>query len=102
VVDDTCAIAQQFEMAVHGVLVEWNEDVELVTHVADGTLARADGQERVATANQGLISIVGVQVQTPPRKDARENISGSCDALSGFTADADCKINCSHLIFLFL
>src|SRR5688500_2637697 len=51
----------------------------------------------MAAANERLVSVISVQVQPAPREDARENVARRCDTLSGFAADANCKINCSHL-----
>ncbi len=86
----------QTEMPVQGVLVERNQHIHLVPHAANRSVARADGQKRVAAADNRLIGVVSIQVQPAARKNARENVARAGDALSILTADADCKINCSH------
>ena len=68
----------------------------LVAHAAHRAVAGADGQEGVAAADDGLVGVVGVEVEAAAREDARQNVPGAGDALAVFTADADCKINCSH------
>ena len=89
-------------MAVHRILVQRNQHVELVAHAADRAVAGADGQKRVPAANDGLVSVVGVDVQAAPREDAGENITGGGDALAVLAANANCKINCCHDQFPFL
>src|SRR5690242_15731677 len=84
-------------MPVHGVLVERNQDVELVTHAADGAVAGANGQKRVSAADDGLIGVVGVQIEAAPREDACQNVARGGDALPRFAADPDCKIYSSHI-----
>src|SRR5690242_18480701 len=83
-------------MPVHRILVERNQDVVLVAHTAHGTIAGTDGQKSVTATNDGLIRIVGIQVQTAPGKNACENVAGTRDALAVFSSDADCEIHSSH------
>ena len=90
------ALGQQPQMAVHRVLVERNEHINFVAHAADGAVAGADGEESVAAADDGLIGVVGVEIESAPREDARENVARRGDALSGFSPDPDCKINFGH------
>src|SRR5581483_7981176 len=92
----TRAGLQQSKMAVHGVLVQRDEDIQFVAHVADGPIAGANGEERVPAAYEGLIGVVGVEIEPAPGEDARENVPGRCDTLSCLPADSDCKVNFGH------
>jgi hypothetical protein len=51
----------------------------------------------MAAADDRLVSVVGINAQTPPGKNAGENVAGTGDALPVFSADANRKINCGHL-----
>src|SRR5205807_8824144 len=86
----------QSEMPIHGILVKRNQHIHFIAHAANGPVAGADGQKRVATSNNGLVGVVGVKIQPAARENAREEIPRAGDALTVFTADADCKINCGH------
>src|SRR6476659_1563420 len=90
------------EMAIHRVLIERNENVDLVAHVAHGRIARANGQESVSAADDGLIGVVGVQVEPAAREDAGENIPGGGDALAVLATNADCEIYFRRLCHLTL
>ena len=66
-----------------------------------GAVAGADGQESVAAADDGLVGVVGVEMEAAPRENAGENVSGGGDALAVLAADADCEINfggCYHMV----
>src|SRR5262249_27469528 len=84
------------QVPIHCVLIERNEDVDLVAHVADRPVARANCQESMAAADDRLVSVVGVQMQSAPRKDKRENVSSGSDPLAVLTANADSEINFVH------
>ena len=96
VVNGAGAALQQTQVPIHRVLIERNEHVDLVTHVADRPVAGANGQEGVAAADDRLVGVVGVEMQPAPRKDARENVAGGGDSLAVLTADADCEIDLVH------
>src|SRR5262249_39683778 len=96
IIDHARAGLHQAQVAVHRVLVEGDEHVELVAHAAHRLIAGPDGQESVAAADDGLIRVVRVYVQAAPPKDAREVVAGAGDALPVSTANADCKINFRH------
>src|SRR5262249_29628626 len=87
------AAFQKMQVPIHRVLIQWNEDVDLVAHVADRSVARANCQESVAAADDRLICVVGVEVQSTPGKNQRENVSSRCDPLAILTANSDCEIN---------
>src|SRR6185436_9746082 len=62
----------------------------------------ANGQEGVSAANDGLISVVSVEVQPAPCEDARENVARGGDALSILAANSDREIYRRHLPLLWL
>ncbi len=92
VVNRAGAGLQQTQVAIHRVLIERDEDVDLVAHVAHGRVARANGQERVPAANDRLVGVVGIEMEPAPREDAGENVPGGGDALTVLAANADCEI----------
>src|SRR5207253_9991033 len=87
---------QKMQVSIHRVLIERNEHVDLVAHVADRPVAGANRQKSVAAANDRLVSVVGVEMQPAPRKDERENVPSGSDPLAVTTANADCEINFVH------
>ena len=70
-------------MAIHGVLVQRDQQVDPVAHVGDFLRAGANGQKGVATADDGLVGVVGVQMQAAAAEDLRENVARSGNALTG-------------------
>ena len=68
----------------------------ILKHGGYRVVSVADGQEGVSAANDGLVGVIGIEVEATPREDARKNVSRSGDTLTGFTADPDCKINFGH------
>jgi hypothetical protein len=83
-------------VAVHRVLVERHEHVDLVTLAEDGLVARSERQEDVAAANDGLVGVVGVHVQAAADEDTGENIAGGGDALARRPANAYRKVDSAH------
>src|SRR5438128_5567081 len=79
-------------MAIHRVLIKRDEHVDLVTHVAHGRIARANGQEGMPATDDRLIGVVSIEMEPAPREDAGENVPGGGDALAVLTANADCEI----------
>ena len=64
VVDGAGPCLQQLQVAVHRVLIERNEHIYLVTHVAHRRLAGADRQKRMPAADDGLVGVVSVEMKT--------------------------------------
>ena len=79
-------------MTAHRVLVESQQQVQLVAVVAEFLIAHADREENVSAANDGLIGVVGVQVETAPDKHPGEDVAWRGDSLSGCSANRQCKI----------
>src|SRR5213083_2021370 len=84
------------QVPIHGVLIERNKHVDLVAHVADRAVTRANCQESMAATDDRLVSVVGVEMQPAPRKDERENVPSGSDPLAVLTANTDCEINFVH------
>ena len=91
VVDDGAAVGEQAQVAVHGVLVQRDEEVHRVALVGHLVHPGADGQEGVAAADDGLIGVIGVQVQPAPAEDECEDVARCCHALAGCAANAEGK-----------
>src|SRR6185312_11249569 len=91
VVDTCSAGGEQLQVPIHAVLVERNEQVDAVTHVGDLFGAGTNGKKSVAPANDGLIGVVGVEVEAAPAEDLCENVAWSGNALSSRATDADRK-----------
>src|SRR5215467_7036093 len=83
-------------MTVHRVLVQGDQHVVFIAHAAHGAIAGADGEKRVAPANDGLVGVVGVNVEATAGEDARQNITSARDALPVFTTNPNCKVDGSH------
>jgi putative drug exporter of the RND superfamily len=63
VVNTGSASSKQAEMAIHGVLVERDEQVNAVTHIGDFFGTGPNGEKSVAAADNGLICVVGVEME---------------------------------------
>ena len=94
--EDRRAWAHPPHVAVHRVLVERNQHVQLVAHAAHGRLAGPDGQEGVPAPDDRLVGVVGVDVQPAPHEQLGENGAGRGHALAGRPADPDRKIALRH------
>src|SRR5439155_2358078 len=73
-----------------------NEHGGVVAHAAHRLLAGADGEERVADADDGLVRVVGVNVEAAAGEQLRQDVAGRRDALAGSTADGDCEVDVRH------
>ena len=80
---------EEREVAIGGVLIEGDEEVEVAVGGADVVGAGADGEEGVAAADDGLVGVVGVEVQAAAAEDLGEDVSGSGDALTGGASDTN-------------
>src|SRR5207244_7791939 len=81
------------QVPIHRVLIEGNEYIDLVPHGTGGPIARANRQKGMTATDDRLISVVGVEMQSAPRKDKRENVPCGSDPLAVLTANADCETN---------
>ena len=89
VVDARATGSEQAEVAVHRVLIERDEEFKGIAHVGDGINAGADGEKSVAAANDGLVRVVGVQVEAAAAEDLCQDVAWGGDTLAGGAADAD-------------
>ena len=85
--DDSRPRAHQSQMPVHRVLVQSQQQIELVAVGIDLLVAGAHGEKDVAAADDGLVGVVGVQVQSAAHEGARENVARGGDSLSGRASD---------------
>ena len=92
VVDTRRAGGEQLEVAIHGVLIERNQQVDSVAEAGDALRTGADRQECMSAANDGLIGVVGIQVQAAPAEDPGENVAWRGDSLSCGASDTDAKV----------
>src|SRR5580765_6434374 len=83
-------------MAVHGVLIERHHDVELVAETQHRLVADAQREKNMAAAHDRLISVISVELKPPAHENAREDITGSGDALSSRAADCYRQIYFRH------
>src|SRR6266545_760876 len=83
-------------MAIHRVLIEGNQNVELVTESENRFIARAKREENVAAANDRLVRIIGVQVQPSAHEDPRQDIPWRRDSLTRCAADCNREIDFCH------
>ena len=79
-------------VAVHRILVQAQQQIQLVAVAENVLLGNAEGQENMAAADDGLIGVVGAEVQPAADHDAGQNIAGGGDTLSRFASDAHCEI----------
>ena len=61
----------------------------MVAHVGDRVGTGADGQEGVAAADDGLVGVVGVQMQAAAAEDLAEDVTWSGNTLTRRSTDAD-------------
>src|SRR6266498_4361095 len=76
VVKDKRTRFHQAKMAIHRVLIEGNQNVELVTETENRGIAGAKREENVAATNDRLVGVVSVQVQPATDEDPRQDIAG--------------------------
>ena len=90
----------EVQVAIHGVLVEGDEQVERVAAAEHGSLAGSEGEEDMAAAHDGLIRAVGLEMQTAAYKDPCQHVAGSGDTLARRATDADCQLHTHHSTFI--
>ena len=78
-------------MAIHCILIERDQQIEAVTHVRDFLGTGTNGEKGVATANDGLIGVVGIEVQAAAAENLGEDVARCSDTLTGGAPNADGK-----------
>ncbi len=86
----------QTQVTIHGVLIERHHDVELVAEAEHRLVAGAKREKDMAAAHDGLVGVVGVQVQPAAHENARQDIARRRNALTRRAADRNRKINLGH------
>ena len=76
-------------MAIHRVLVQGDQQIDAIAHVGDLVRTGANGKEGMAAANDGLIGVVDVQVQSTAAENLREDVAGGSNALTSGAANTD-------------
>src|SRR5207249_11493978 len=90
------ARAHQPQVSIHGVLIQRDEHIDLVTLTENGLVTRAEGQEDVTAANDGLVRIVGIHVEPAADEDPRQNVAGSGNSLARRATNTNGKVDSAH------
>ncbi len=61
----------------------------MIAHVGDGVDPGANGEVSMAAANDGLIGVVGVEMEAAPAENFSEDVARSGNTLPGGSPDAD-------------
>src|ERR1700751_6013554 len=80
---------KQSEMTIHGVLVQWNQQVEVVPHVGDFFRAGANREKGVAASNNRLVGVVRIQVQATAAEDLCEDVARGRHSLTGGASNSN-------------
>ena len=95
---DVCSSdLEVLEVSVHRVLIEADYQVDDIAMGTDLAVTATDGEEGVATTDDGLVGVVGVHVDAPASKQASQDVPRSRNALSSRAADADYVIERTHI-----
>src|SRR5262249_14088008 len=90
------ARAHQSQVSIHGVLIQRDEHVDLVALTENGLITRAEGKEDMTAANDGLIRVVGVDVESASDEDPRENVARSGNSLARRATNTNGKVDSAH------
>src|SRR5438876_12068327 len=83
-------------MAVHGVLVQCDEQIVLVAGRADRLLAQAHREEDVPTPDDGLVSVVGLKMQAASHGNARQDVARRGNPLPCRASNTDSQAYVRH------
>ena len=84
--------AQMTQVARHGVLVQAEEQVDVVAMRKGFLLADPHGQQNVSAPDDGLIGVVGVEMESPANEHPGKDVAGRGNSLPGSTPDGDGKV----------
>jgi hypothetical protein len=70
-------------VAVHGVLVQRNQQIDPIPHVGDFLRTGANGKKCVPATDDGLVGVVHVEVQAAAAENLGENVTWGGNALTG-------------------
>ena len=79
-------------MPVHRVLVETEKQVYAVAVGEHLLIANADRQQDVSAADDRLIGVVRIEVQTTTAEHASEDVARRRDPLAGGSTDGDAEV----------
>ena len=80
---------KQSEVTIHGVLIQRNQQVEAVTHIGNFLRASANREKRMAAANNRLVGVVGIQVQTTAAEDLCEDVARGRHSLTSGASNSN-------------
>ena len=83
VVDTGRPAAQQAEVAVHGVLVQRDQQIQPIPHVGDFLRSGPDSKKSVPAADDGLVRVVHIEVQAAAAEYLCEDVTWGGNALTG-------------------
>ena len=78
-------------MPIHGVLIERNQQIDPVTHVAHMFRPGSNRQQRMPAPNNGLIGVVGIQAEAPPAEDLGKNVARRSHTLASRASNGNRK-----------
>jgi hypothetical protein len=91
-------------MPVHGLLIEAEQEVPLITVIEHRLIANPHRQKNMPAPDDRLVSVVGIEMQTSAHKDPGENVTRGGNSLACGAADCQrkVKLSCAHRDFPFL
>ena len=90
--DDAGARPHEANVPVGGVLVQTQKKVQLISMSQHFLLPHSHGEEDVASTDDGLIGVVGVEVKAAAHKDPGQNVARGGNALTGLAANSHGEI----------
>src|SRR5262249_39730826 len=81
---NTCSSrTEQVQVSINRVLIQRNQQVDAMAFVGDFIRPCGNGEKGWPAANDGLIGVVGVQVEAAATEDFREHVSWCSHTLTG-------------------
>ena len=84
--------SQEAQVAIHRVLIEADQEIQLVPVRVRLFILHSDGEQDMPSPNDGLIGVVGVQVQPTANKNTGQDVAGGRDPLAGGPANRERKV----------
>ena len=79
-------------MALHGILIQGNQKVEVVAVRVDLLFADADPQPNVAASDHRLIAVISADVKPPARNALGQGVAGLVQTVAGGAPDPYSKL----------
>src|SRR5262249_51146778 len=83
-------------MPIERILIESDQQVEVITVRHHFLFANAQAKPHVSPPHEGLIAVVGENVQPHPGADFRQVVTGGPRPIAGGPTDADCHFQMLH------